>query len=122
MIGYITVGSNDIATAAKFYDALFAEIGGKRMMEEDSFIAWSSEGPGAAFSVTKPYDGEAASVGNGVMVAIAVGSKEDVDRVYARAIEMGGSDEGEPGPRSDTFYAGYFRDLDGNKLNVYFMG
>ena len=73
MIGYITVGSNDLQAAAAFYDALLAEIGGQRMMEEDSFIAWSSEGPGAAFSVTKPFDGNAATVGNGVMAAIAVG-------------------------------------------------
>ena len=122
MIGYITVGSNDIAAAAQFYDALLAEIGGKRMMEEDSFVAWSSDSPGAAFSVTKPFDGNAATVGNGVMVAIAVSSREEVDRVYAKAMELGGTDEGEPGVRSDTFYAGYFRDLDGNKLNVFFMG
>ena len=119
MIGYITVGTNDLAKAGAFYDALFAEIGGKRMMDMDTFIAWTNGAQGAAFAVSQPFDGKEATVGNGVMVAIAVGSEDDVKRVYSKAIELGGSDEGEPGPRGDDFYAGYFRDLDGNKLNVF---
>lgn len=122
MIGYITIGTNDLPKAAAFYDALFAEINGKRMMEEDSFVAWTSDTPGAAMAITKPHDGNAATVGNGVMLAIAVRSEEDVKKVYAKALELGGSDEGEPGPRGDNFYAGYFRDLDGNKLNVFVSG
>ncbi len=122
MIGYITVGTNDMERAAAFYDALFAEIGGKRMMGDDSFIAWMSDMPGAAFSIIKPYDGNPATVGNGVMAAIAVKTPEDVDRVHAKAMELGGTDEGAPGPRGDNFYAGYFRDLDGNKLDVYVAG
>ena len=122
MIGYVTVGTNDLPRAAAFYDALFAEIGGKRMMEEESFIAWTSDTPGGAFSVTKPFDGNPASVGNGVMVAIAVKTPEEVHRVHAKAMELGGADEGAPGPRGDNFYAGYFRDLDGNKLDVFVAG
>lgn len=119
MIGYLTVGTNDLPRAAAFYDALFAEVGGKRMMDEENFIAWTSDAPGAAFAVTKPFDGNAASVGNGVMVAIAVGTEDDVKRVYNRAIALGSLDEGAPGDRGGNFYAGYFRDLDGNKLNVF---
>jgi predicted lactoylglutathione lyase len=61
-------------------------------------------------------------VGNGVMVAIAVNRKELVDRVYAKALELGGTDEGPAGPRGEGFCAGYFRDLDGNKLNVFCVG
>ena len=122
MIGYLTMGTNDLPRASAFYDALFAEVGGKRMMEEDNFIAWSSEVPGAAFAISKPFDGNAATVGNGVMAAIAVTSEDDVKRVYNKAIELGAADEGPPGPRGDNFYAGYFRDLDGNKLNVFVMG
>lgn len=122
MIGYITVGTNDLPKAAAFYDALFAVVGGKRMMDEDNFVAWTSDTPGAAFAITKPFDGSAATVGNGVMVAIAVGSEEDVQRVYAKAIELGATDEGTPGPRGENFYAGYFRDLDGNKLDVFVAG
>ncbi|MFT7286616.1 MAG: putative lactoylglutathione lyase [Halieaceae bacterium] len=123
MIGYVTIGTNDLQRAASFYDALLAEVGGKRMMEEDSFVAWISEGaPGASLAVTQPFDGESATVGNGVMVAIAVGSRDEVTRFYNKAIELGGTDEGAPGPRGEGFFAGYFRDLDGNKLNVFVAG
>lgn len=122
MIGYLTIGTNDVPRAAAYYDALLAEVGGKRMMSDDNFVAWTSDTPGAAFAVSKPFDGNPATVGNGVMVAIAVAGEDDVKRVYAKAIELGGTDEGEPGPRGDSFYAGYFRDLDGNKLNVFVAG
>lgn len=120
MIGYVTLGTNDIGRAAGFYDALSAELGGARFMEFDGFIAWSNgQGPGVA--VIKPYNGDAASVGNGVMVALAAKDKGQVDRLHALALEKGGTCEGPPGPRSDTFYAAYFRDLDGNKLNAFVM-
>lgn len=120
MIGYVTLGTNDFARAAKFFDSLFAELGAKRTMDFDTFIVWSTgKGPGVA--LTKPYDGKPATVGNGVMVALGVRSKEQVDAIYRKALELGGTDEGKPGPRGDNFYAGYFRDLDGNKLNAFFM-
>ena len=122
MIGYVTVGTNDLPRAARFYDAIAAEMGTGRMMEFDTFIAWGTPGGGAGIAATKPYDGQAASVGNGVMVAIEARDKDQVDRLYAIAMENGGSDEGAPGPRGEGFYAGYFRDPDGNKLNAYVMG
>ena len=122
MIGYVTLGTSDMDRAAKFYDALLGEIGAKRMMDTDAFIAWSVEGGGPALSITKPFDGNAPSVGNGVMVALAMESQEKVDALYRKAIELGAADEGPPGPRGDGFYAGYFRDLDGNKLNAFFIG
>ena len=122
MIGYVTLGTNDLARACEFYDKLLAEVGGSRMMEDDGFVAWSSPGPGAALLVTRPYDGNPATVGNGVMAAIAVETTEQVDQVYAMAMELGAADEGPPGPRGEGFYAGYFRDLDGHKLNVFVMG
>lgn len=122
MIGYVTLGTNDFARAAKFYDALLATVGGKRAMDMETFIAWGA-GPGQPMlSVTKPFDGKVATVGNGVMVALAVDSRAKVDAVYKKAMELGAKDEGPAGPRGDGFYAGYFRDLDGNKLNVFFMG
>ena len=122
MIGYVTLGTNDLERAAQFYDQLLAELGAKRFMETEGFIAWSASPAGPALSVTRPFDGNAASVGNGVMVAFAMDSREKVDSFYRRAIELGGSDEGPPGPRSDDFYAGYFRDPDGNKLNAFVLG
>ena len=122
MIGYVTVGTNDLPRAAKFYDAIAAEMGTGRMMEFDSFIAWGTPGGGAGVATTKPYDGNPASVGNGVMVAFEAADNAQVDRIYAIALAHGGSDEGPPGPRGDGFYAGYFRDPDGNKLNAFVMG
>lgn len=119
MIGYVTVGTNDLERAATFYDQLFDVIGANRFMEEDRFIAWSVSPDAPGFAVTKPYDEKPATVGNGMMVALAVDSNEKVQAVYEKALELGGTDEGPPGLRGDFFYAGYFRDLDGNKLNVF---
>lgn len=121
MIGYVTLGTNDIQAGAKFYDELLAEIGAKRFMEEESFIAWAVDPQQNAISISKPFNGEAASVGNGVMVALAVETPAQVDALYNKAIELGAKDEGAAGPRGDGFYAGYFRDLDGNKLNFFCM-
>ena len=122
MIGYVTLGTNDMERAAGFYDRLFADLGAVRLMEGETFVAWGT-GPGTPLlSVIKPNDGNAATVGNGVMVALVMDSRESVDALHAKATELGGQDEGAPGPRGDNFYAGYFRDLDGNKLNAFFMG
>ncbi len=119
MIGYVTLGSNNIPRAAKFYDELLGEMGAKRFMESDGFVAWGTSPDKPGVSIIKPNDGKEASVGNGVMVAIACDKPETVDKLYNKAIELGATDEGPAGPRGDTFYAGYFRDLDGNKLNFF---
>ena len=123
MIGYTTFGTNDIERAAKFYDGLLAEVGATRTMQmEDRFIAWGTAPDKPMVSVIKPFDGKPATVGNGVMVALLASSKEQVDALHKKALALGGKDEGAPGPRGPGFYAGYFRDLDGNKLNAFFMG
>ena len=123
MIGYVTVGTNDLPRAAKFYDAIAAEMGTGRMMEFDSFIAWGTPGGSAGIAATAPFDGQAATVGNGVMVALEAADQAQVGRLHAIALEHGGSDEGAPGPRGEGgFYAGYFRDPDGNKLAAFVMG
>lgn len=122
MIGYVTLGTNDLPRAAKFYDAVCAEMGVGRMMEFETFIAWGVPGGGCGIAATKPYDGQPATVGNGVMAAIEAQDAAQVDRLYAIALANGGTDEGAPGPRGDGFYAGYFRDPDGNKLNAFVMG
>ena len=119
MIGYITLGTNDLPRAVAFYDVLLADLGAGRFMENDSFVAWAVAPDKPALSVCKPYDGKPATVGNGNMSALTVDSTDKVDSVYAKAIELGGTDEGPPGMRADGFYAAYFRDLDGNKLNVF---
>ncbi|MEA1942665.1 MAG: VOC family protein [Pseudomonadota bacterium] len=122
MLGYVTMGTNDLPRAAAFYDKLCAEFGAGRFMEEDTFIAWATPDGGCGIALTQPFDGQAATVGNGVMAAFQAKDREQVDRVYKLAIELGAQDEGEAGPRGDSgFYAGYFRDPDGNKLNVFCM-
>ena len=122
MIGYVTLGTNDIVQAAAFYDAIAAELETPRMMEYESFIAWGKPDGGAGIGLTKPFDGNAASVGNGVMVALAAKDKDQVHRLYDIALANGGTCEGPPGPRGEGFYAGYVRDPDGNKLNAFIMG
>jgi catechol 2,3-dioxygenase-like lactoylglutathione lyase family enzyme len=122
MIGYVTVGTRDLVRGAKFYDALAKEMGVGRMMESDRFIAWGEPGGGAGMGLTMPFDGKDATVGNGVMVALEAKDQAQVDRLYKIAMEHGGSDEGAPGPRGEGFYAAYFRDPDGNKLNAFVMG
>lgn len=122
MIGYVTLGTNDLPRAARFYDAIAAEFGAARMMDFDSFIAWGVPGGAAGVALTRPFDGKDASVGNGVMVALEAADRDQVHRLYDIALANGGTDEGAPGPRGEGFYAGYFRDPDGNKLNAFVMG
>jgi catechol 2,3-dioxygenase-like lactoylglutathione lyase family enzyme len=124
MIGYVTLGANDLARAAAFYVAILGVRGVKRMMENETFIAWGEEGGGAGLGLTKPFDGNAATVGNGAMAALACESREQVDAIYRLALSLGAADEGAPGPRQGPpgFYAGYFRDPEGNKLNAFTMG
>ena len=122
MIGYVTLGTNDLEQAVKFYDALLDVLNAKRMMEEPTFVAWATAPEAPSIAVTKPFDEQPATVGNGTMVALAVDSPAQVDRLHAKALELGAADEGAPGPRGEGgFYAGYFRDRDGNKLNVFCM-
>ncbi|MEM7329584.1 MAG: VOC family protein [Pseudomonadota bacterium] len=119
MIGYVTLGTADMARGAVFYDAIGKEMGVGRMMEEDTFIAWGTMGGAPGVAITKPFDGAAPSVGNGTMVALQAASPEQVDRLHQIALAQGGTCEGKPGDRGGGFYAAYFRDLDGNKLNAF---
>ena len=122
MIGYVTLGTNDKERAAKFYDELLGVMGAKRSYETDKFIAWGTSPTAPMLFIIKPADGKAATVGNGVMVALAAKSKAEVDAVYNKAMALGAKDEGAVGPRGDNYYGGYFRDTDGNKLVVFFSG
>ncbi len=122
MIGYVCIGTNDLAKAAPFYDQLLATIGGKRNWETERFIAWHNTPTSPMFLLIKPLNGEPATAGNGTMVALTVDSKAKVDELHRKALELGGKDEGAPGPRGENFYACYFRDTEGNKLAGFFMG
>ena len=126
MIGYVVLGTNDLPRAASFYDDLLAEMGVARMMEfGERGYAWAAAMDKPMLCIMTPYDGRAATVGNGVMAGIAADSRDQVDRIHQKAIELGGTDEGPPGLRAEGgegFYAAYFRDLDGNKLDVFSYG
>jgi predicted lactoylglutathione lyase len=122
MIGYVTLGTNDMARAARFYDDLLGVVGARRALETEKFIAWGNDPKTPMLFVIKPADGNKATIGNGVMVALAAKDKEEVDNIYRKAIALGAKDEGPAGPRGNGFYAGYFRDSDGNKLCAFFMG
>ena len=121
MIGYVTLGTSDLKRAASFYDAIAKEFGVGRFMDGEKFIAWGKPGGAAGIGLTYPFDGSAATVGNGVMVALGATDRAQVDRLHKLALELGGKDEGAPGERGGGFYAAYFRDLDGNKLNAFCM-
>lgn len=121
MIGYVTLGTNDIQKSAAFYDQVLGLLGAKRVWDEERFINWGNAKGSPLFSVLKPYDGEAATAGNGTMVALTAGEEEKVNAMYQKAIELGATDEGEPGMRTDNFYGAYFRDFDGNKICVFCM-
>jgi len=130
MIGYVTLGSDDMPRARAFYDELLATVGAKRIMEfgeeAGGFTMWGTgfDKPGVA--VTNPYNKLPAVAGNGNMAAIAAGSRANVDKLHAKALELGGTCEGPPGVRGEegleAFYGAYFRDLDGNKLAAFCIG
>ena len=122
MVGYVTIGTNDLDKACAFYDALLAEVGAKQLMGLDriKFYGTGKEGT-AMIAVCIPYDEKAPACGNGNMIAIPGGSREGVDGLYAKAIELGATDEGPPGERMPIFYGAYVRDLDGNKLCFFDM-
>ncbi len=124
MIAYTVVGTKDLEKSAAFYDALLAEIGGKRALELGGIIMYAGAEGTPFFCIAEPVDGRPATVGNGSMTSFGAEGPDDVDRLHAKALSLGASDEGAPGPRSRgglDFYAGYFRDLDGNKLNFFCM-
>ncbi|MFC3714026.1 VOC family protein [Sphingoaurantiacus capsulatus] len=127
MIGYVLLGTNDNDRANAFYDKLFAVTGSKRVMEFPGCTVWGRDAESAPhLGVTTPYNQERATAGNGTMVALHVDSRALVDAIHAKAISLGGQDEGAPGVRGDegpgAFYAAYFRDPDGNKLCAFRIG
>lgn len=119
MIAYTTLGTRDLARAGQFYDALLAELGARRAMEMDRMILWANNPAAPMFAVCMPFNGEPASAGNGTMVSLAADSPDTVNRLHAKALELGATDEGQPGPRGPQFYLGYFRDPDGNKIALF---
>ena len=128
MFSYVSLGTNDLARAIRFFDAVLAHLGHVRIPDHDPepvSAAWGKDDPGPHLWVTLPFDGTPAGIGNGTMVSFLAASRTAVDAFHATALAMGGSDEGAPGLRPQygaEFYAGYVRDPDGNKLNAVCYG
>jgi catechol 2,3-dioxygenase-like lactoylglutathione lyase family enzyme len=122
MIINVCFGTKDLKRGTAFYDAIAAEIGLLRYMETEKAIGWRNPAMGIGLAITLPFDGNPATVGNGAMASIGAKDKDQVDRIHALALAHGGSDEGAPGLRPNGFYAAYFRDPDGNKLNAVALG
>ena len=118
-VAHVTFGSNDIARGAAFYDAVMAAFGGSRTFERDTAIGWQFPDGGPSIGITLPFDGEPANRGNGTMFALMARDEDQVRRVHEAALANGGISEGAPGPRANGFYAAYFRDPDGNKMNAF---
>ena len=121
MIGYTSVGTNDLEKAIHFYGELLSLLGAKPFFKSERGVGWGVSPDKPMFSVLKPFDGQKATVGNGGMVAFAAANLEQVQALHAKALQLGAQDEGAPGPRGNGFYGAYFRDLDGNKLAAYCM-
>ncbi|KIN70210.1 Glyoxalase/bleomycin resistance protein/dioxygenase [Sulfitobacter noctilucicola] len=123
MIGYVTIGVRDMERAKEFYANLFEPNGGKVVIDNGriAFISVARGQPMVA--VCEPYDKGDPTPGNGTMIAFTAETKEDVDKMHARALELGATDDGEPGQRiPDRFYGAYARDLDGNKICFFVFG
>ncbi len=121
MISYVTIGSNDLAASAAFFDIVFGAVGGETQFKLDHMIAYTFGKNTPMVLVTRPHDGQAATNGNGAMIALAAKDRAHVDQVHALALKAGAVDEGAPGERGAQFYGAYFRDLDGNKFNISLM-
>lgn len=121
MIGYTCVGTNDLDGAVRFYSELLGILGAQPFFKSERGVGWGVAPDKPMFSVMKPFDGQKATVGNGTMVALTAANPEQVQALHAKALALGGKDEGAPGKRGGNFYGAYFRDLDGNKLAAFCM-
>lgn len=125
MIGYVMLGTNDVARANALYGPLLSALG---MAKNDAFSGETrtfyapTKGPGPLLAIGKPYDQQAASNGNGTMVALQAPSRAVIAELHAAALAAGATDEGAPGERGAPFYGAYFRDHDGNKVCLFTMG
>ncbi|MEE8164982.1 MAG: VOC family protein [Myxococcota bacterium] len=122
MVGYTTLGTSDLDRAIAFFDSLLGEFGAKQVLNDGRMVVWGKDFSKGMVAICKPFDGKPPSVGNGVMIALNMETPDGVEKLHAKALELGASDEGAPGERMKGFYGAYFRDLDGNKFCGFCMG
>jgi catechol 2,3-dioxygenase-like lactoylglutathione lyase family enzyme len=125
MIGYVTIGTDDFDKALGFYDGVFGAIGYERKSFDGAWGFYGPKGEGEGnVGICKPFNGEPARGGNGIMIAFVAPSKDAVGTAHAAGLEAGGTDEGAPGfrpPDGNAFYGAYLRDPTGNKLCIFHM-
>jgi catechol 2,3-dioxygenase-like lactoylglutathione lyase family enzyme len=125
LVLYTTLGVSDLERSTAFYDAVFATLGVSRHPDSSAdYIHWGPDyDGGVSFWICRPFDGQPASPGNGIMVALRAESEAQVIAFHQAALAHGGTDEGAPGTRAyyePSFYVAYVRDPDGNKLACVF--
>ena len=121
-LSHVSIGTNDLARAAAFYDAVLAPLSCQRMLEEPGMIAYGKTYP--EFWLHQPIDGKPATVGNGCHVSFFAVSKQAVDAFHAAGLRAGATDDGAPGPRphyGEPYYGAFLRDLDGHKIEATFF-
>lgn len=114
-MNYFVFGTNDMAAAVRFYEALFEQTGMRQTYATERMTFWQGEDMDGAFALALPFDQNTATNGNGTMLGFSLDSEDEVTRLYNKAIEFGGRCEGKPGQRGPRF-AAYVRDLDNNKI------
>ena len=122
MIGYVTIGAADVEAALPFFDAVFGAMGGERKSFGGGWGFYGDKAGEGDVGICKPFDGQPARAGNGIMVAFKAPSQDAVRAAHAAALANGGTDEGAPGyrpPDGKEFYGAYFRDPTGNKFCVF---
>jgi catechol 2,3-dioxygenase-like lactoylglutathione lyase family enzyme len=120
MFDYITLGTNDLPRAVRFYDAALGPLNLTRLRDDTTEAGYGPAGGNPGFWVNQPFDGRAATSGNGAMPCFSAPTPEAVRAFHAAGLAHGGSDEGAPGlrPYGPGFFAAYLRDPDGNKISA----
>ena len=120
MISHLTLGTNNLTLAVQYYDQVLRLIGATQVASNDSVVFYKFPDSPTKLAITKPFNGEKATFGNGTMLALQVASEDKVKELYKLAMQLNSKCEGEPAPRNNgAYFAAYFRDLDGNKLAIF---
>ena len=121
MFAFITIGTNNLKKSSQFYDELLKTLGIVRVIQDERYVGYSKEDnlEIIEFYIMCPFDKKEATIGNGTMISFEVKTPEKVNEFHQKALKIGATNEGFPGPRHGEDYYAYIRDLDGNKICVF---